>query len=843
MAPIGILLVITLMIGSWVVADSIARQSLRSQLETTAKTVGYQLPYVVNTGQTLISEIAEDPGLKNAAPDQLPEVLQKLIKEIPYFDQLILLDANGKLLSAYPDDQLTGKLMPIEEIMGIQVASQGMPFETASLPPAKNSSTAQISFIKSVATADGSTKNVLIGRTDLETNPFTEALIVTLRSMSDIQAEGMILDQNHRILVHPNYSLIMSDYGGITDSPVNFYDETSTDGTRYLVEYQNAIGIPWSVVITVPLVVAHQLALRIAAPLLGLILVLTALAVIVLSLGLRMITNSLKSLSLEAEDISKGNLDQPLLVNGEDEVAQLRQAFEKMRLSLKTRIEELNSLLKVSQGVSANLEIGDAIKPVLDSALSMGGSMSRAILVPSVIPELDGSQSEPIQYSAGQSKNLYRNLDEQILALTRQKDRILMTNLNRPRLLVLSSGLPQPSSLIAFALRYENQNYGCFWVAYDEPHTFLEEEVRYLATLASQAAVAAANSRIFLNAEIGRQRLEAILASTPDAVLVTDQRGRLILANPAAWQLFGMGIESEKGKPVEQVIHQKELLDLLQNTASEKLSAEITLMNDQVYLAAVSSVKAEGRKVGRVCVLRDVTQFKELDALKSEFVSTVSHDLRTPLALMRGYATMLEMVGQLNEQQTNYARKIISSVESMSRLVNNLLDLGRIEAEVGLQTELISASEIVERVVNGLQIQAVQKKIELKTEYLANGKSVMLEADPALLQQALQNLVENAIKFTRTGGKVTVRVQPQSERVVFDVSDTGIGISPMDQPRLFEKFYRGPQPGTPENLGSGLGLAIVRSIAERHHGSVWVESKLGTGSTFYLAIPLVREIA
>jgi len=177
-------------------------------------------------------------------------------------------------------------------------------------------------------------------------------------------------------------------------------------------------------------------------------------------------------------------------------------------------------------------------------------------------------------------------------------------------------------------------------------------------------------------------------------------------------------------------------------------------------------------------------------------------------------------------------------VDGMSRLVNNLLDLGRIEAGVGLQPETISANQIVTRVINALSLQATQKKIQIRTEFPSQPTDLLIEADPALLQQALQNLVDNAIKFTRNEGKVIVRIQPQAERVIFEVSDTGIGISPMDQAHLFEKFYRGPQTGAQENVSSGLGLAIVRSIAERHHGKVWAESQLGKGSNFYLAIPL-----
>jgi signal transduction histidine kinase len=245
--------------------------------------------------------------------------------------------------------------------------------------------------------------------------------------------------------------------------------------------------------------------------------------------------------------------------------------------------------------------------------------------------------------------------------------------------------------------------------------------------------------------------------------------------------------------------------------------------------------------MGRVCVLRDVTHFKELDALKSEFVSTVSHDLRSPLTLMRGYATMLEMVGQLNEQQTNYVRKIIAGVESMGRLVNNLLDLGRIESGIGLQLETVNVQDVVERVIGSLQLQAAQKRIQLTSEF-PPGSQPLVEADQALLQQALHNLIENAIKYTRPEGKVHVRMRMQPIGVVFEVIDNGSGISPVDQPRLFEKFYRGAQQGSKEQRGTGLGLAIVKSIAERHGGRVWAESQLGKGSTFYLAIPIHQGV-
>jgi len=191
----------------------------------------------------------------------------------------------------------------------------------------------------------------------------------------------------------------------------------------------------------------------------------------------------------------------------------------------------------------------------------------------------------------------------------------------------------------------------------------------------------------------------------------------------------------------------------------------------------------------------------------------------------------------LNEQQINYMKKIVVAVESMSHLVNNLLDLGRIEAGIDLQLEMVLVHDLVERVTDSLKMQGMQKHVQLAVD-IPSQTAPLIEADQALLHQALYNLVENAIKYTNAGGMINVSVRVRQDNLVFGVNDTGIGIAPVDIPRLFEKFYRGVQRDAKKQSGTGLGLAIVKSIAERHNGKVWVESQLGKGSTFYLMIPI-----
>jgi signal transduction histidine kinase len=206
---------------------------------------------------------------------------------------------------------------------------------------------------------------------------------------------------------------------------------------------------------------------------------------------------------------------------------------------------------------------------------------------------------------------------------------------------------------------------------------------------------------------------------------------------------------------------------------------------------------------------------------------------------MRGYATMLEMAGDLNEQQKSYAKMIVQGVDNMAKLVNNLLDLGRIDFGVGLQVESIPVLDIVQQVTSGLQMLAKEKQIALAVE-IPKDLPHAVEADQALLHQAVYNLVENAIKYTPSGGEVTLHLQSTSDSLTFAIRDSGIGIQKEDMKRLFEKFYRGTNREALAQRGTGLGLAIVRSIAERHGGRVWVESELGKGSTFYLLIPLTQ---
>jgi signal transduction histidine kinase len=308
------------------------------------------------------------------------------------------------------------------------------------------------------------------------------------------------------------------------------------------------------------------------------------------------------------------------------------------------------------------------------------------------------------------------------------------------------------------------------------------------------------------------------------------------LANPSVEVVLRGAAGQAVGKPAADWLASSELEGLLLHGPDDPRTAEIQLEGGRVYFASASNIHTGGTDAkGRVCVLWEITHYKKLDMLKSELVSTVSHDLRAPLTLMRGYATVLPMVGAMNEQQREFMAKILDSIDQMSRLVDNLLDLGRIEAEVGLNLEIVAVEDVIREVVDAFRPQAVNKRINL--EGVIEEGNQPIEADATLLRQSIANLVDNAIKYTPQEGRVTVRAFQTEDRQIIRVEDTGIGIAPADQARLFERFFRARRAETLQERGSGLGLAIVKSVAEQHGGKVSVESELGVGSSFILDLP------
>ncbi len=834
----GIILVV-----NWTMARREARKLLTERLSSTGNIAARSMPFFTENGDNLIKKLASEPTWWKE--DITKEDLHQALTESFFFHELLLVNAQGETIASYPPQQ---SLYAPERLYVIQfLASQNtgtslathITFLPKEVQPQTLEGQALVVFAASVPPPPGqeapTEQRFLIGRTTLANNPYAEPIIQGLKALSTLDGGAIIVDNDNNILftTDPNLNWLR-DTAAVADNTSQATDVHNEEGINYLIYTTPTIGASWLIIAAAPTSNLQKTAVDNALPLTLWVLAVAAIGVLLTTLLLQKLTRSLRELTQATESLASGKLDHALQIDSADEVGQLGQAFEHMRQRLRKRMDELNRLLHTSQRVAASLRVEDAAQAVLEAALTTGATVARVALSPEALPD-DWNDDYPLYFGKGLDAHKYQSLDPQMLPLVRSRTPLRLTNLERSGVLQIPPGVTPPQAILAIALRYEQRFLGVLYLIYNTPHIFTDEEVRYINTLALQMAMAAYTARLYFMAEVRHQRLTAVINASPDPILVTDNQERLILANTAAFEQ--LPIQRQLNLPLEQALQSEELIHLLRRKDPTPYSAELTL-NGRVYFATVASVRTTRHEVGRVCILRDITHFKELDALKSEFVATVSHDLRAPLTLMRGYITMLEMVGELNERQKRYVQQIQQGVEDMTQLVNNLLDLGRIEAGVGLQLQLVSVLDIIETIVKRWQPRAQQKHITLRTE-IAPDAPPLVEADPVLLDRALHNLVDNAIKYTPEGGTVTIFAKPAGDTgIILGVRDTGVGISPLDQPRLFEKFFRVVRRDQPKEKGTGLGLSIVKSIVERHHGRIWVESQLRQGSTFFIQLPL-----
>lgn len=368
----------------------------------------------------------------------------------------------------------------------------------------------------------------------------------------------------------------------------------------------------------------------------------------------------------------------------------------------------------------------------------------------------------------------------------------------------------------------------------EEGQRFTDEQVNLAITISTHAAMAIENARLHTAIAEERAKLEAIISGTTDAVIVTDAQNRVLLMNQAAQRAFDVETVPEVGTPLEKVLSNERLLALFAQPEAkgEALPEEIPLSDGRTLYASLTPVA----EVGRIAVMQDITYLKELDNMKSDFVATVSHDLRSPVASISGFATLLPEVGELNEPQQDFVESIRLSAAKMMTLIDNLLDLGKIEARVGMEMKPCQLATVINEAAESLKEQAGAKEIVFQLDLPP--ELPLVQGSQVRLDQAVSNLVSNAIKFTPEGGKISVSAREEKGEVVVEIKDTGIGIAPEDQVHLFEKFYRVESEETSSIEGTGLGLAIVKSIVEGHGGRVWVKSQLGQGSTFAFSLPL-----
>ncbi|MBN1264878.1 MAG: response regulator [Anaerolineales bacterium] len=519
-------------------------------------------------------------------------------------------------------------------------------------------------------------------------------------------------------------------------------------------------------------------------------------------------------------------------VNRETELAIAREQgipLDGESRSLNLRVQELETLAMIGRTVTAMLDLDQVLGSVLDAAIKLTEAEEGSLLL------LDEESGELYMRAS-------KNFDQEFAQTFRLRvqDSLAGQVLESGKPVFLDETAPQKiktaylvHSLVYVPLRARGHIIGVLGVDNRQAgRTFTGEHLMVLNAIADYAAIAIENAKLFQTSERERHKLESILTEIRNGVLVVDQENRVILINPTARET--LKIEGNPvGERVFDLIENEQIAGLLRMGGSQPRREEIETVEGRVFHALCTRVEG----VGQVIVMQDITHLKELDRIKSEFVTTVSHDLRSPLTAILGYVELIERAGEVNDQQREFIRRVQTSVEQITNLVTDLLDLGRIEAGLDTTKERTPIAILSKQSVEGLR--GLAEKKDLILEIVMPDESPYIYGDPVRIRQMMGNLLENAIKYTTEGGTIRLEIAAEEDQVFIRVRDNGPGIPAADLPYLFDKFFRASN--IPDTLpGTGLGLSIVKSIVEGHNGRIWVDSHLGEGTEFIVVLPLDR---
>ncbi len=497
---------------------------------------------------------------------------------------------------------------------------------------------------------------------------------------------------------------------------------------------------------------------------------------------------------------------------------------------LQARVNDLETLTDLARLVTSSLDVDIVLRNIVEAAVELTGAEEGSLLL------IDEKTGELYMRAA-------RNFNEDFVSTFRMpvNDSIIGSVVQNGKVVIFDDNTPQKiktaylvHSLIYIPLKLRDQIIGVLGV--DNRHkrmVFSQKDVSLLTTMAEYAVIAIENARIFSEMVTERTKLETIINQIEDGVLVLDNDFRILIINKIAQTVLRVSGENLVGSPIQMYPIDSEFLEIIKKFENYLgKSTEINADDDRVFSAHLSKIT----NIGYAVTLHDITYLKKLDQIKSDFVSTVSHDLRSPLTAILGYVDLVERAGPLQDLQKSFLDRIQFSVHNITTLVDDLLNLGRIEAGFDTRKEHVDLSTFVHQAIDELNPKFLEAKIKLKIT--APGTIGQIYASPIQMRQLLTNLLTNAIKYSESNTAISVNLQEKDDQLILQIADQGFGIPAVDLPYIFDKFYRSGNIIGTEIPGSGLGLAIVKSIVESHHGRIWVDSTVGQGSTFTIVFPI-----
>ncbi len=549
--------------------------------------------------------------------------------------------------------------------------------------------------------------------------------------------------------------------------------------------------------------------------------------------------------------------------------ADLERRVEVRTAELRREHHNSETLLRIITELSASLDVDQVMQRtlnVLNEALNAGQAM---VLL---------TQGAARKYQAGESllsdrKSGKSPADEIARWVNRQRSGVVITDVAADGRWDFSDTPVGFSSAVAVPLQLGEESLGALLLFHAEPNRFLTDQIGLAEAAARQIAITLSNAELFnlirdqsehLGSMLREQQMEAsrsraILESVADGVVVTNPSLGITLFNPSAERILSLTAAEVNRKSLPALgelmggAAQKWVQMIRTISANpavvqdaEPYAEQIELENNRVVAIRLAPVYWRNDFLGTVTVFRDITHQVQVDRMKSEFVANVSHELRTPMTSIKGYVEIMMMgaAGELTDSQRHFLGIVKSNTERLTVLVNDLLDVSRIEAgHVSLNLARINVAMVMENALSDIvrRSREENKDIHFTLELEPNLPPVM--ADRERIHQVINHLMMNGYNYTPAGGEVQIRARRIGDDIQIDVQDNGIGIAPQDRPRVFERFFRGTDPLVLATAGNGLGLAMAKTLIEMHQGRIWYESEgePGKGSIFSFTLPVLIE--